>query len=296
MDKRNVLMAATALTGAMGSEVAQAQQPGPQPPQAPAGVIGTAAAVNPAARSLTGTPRVLFVGNQLRQNERITTDAAGQAHIMFLDQSALTIGGNSDVTLDRFVYDPARDTGQLTAQVGRGVLRFVGGRISHQGNVEIRTPTATIGIRGAVVMARLLPNGSILIVHVFGSYTRMLFPNGRVVEINRPGYGGVFTGTGDGAIRPMTQQEINQLLADLEGGNGQPTDQNQGQNASGNRPPWTLVPDWLQTQIANWGGLGVGDFRGLDLRRLEELLSQREGANQRLRDYLIQMQIPPTSF
>lgn len=264
----------------LASGVAQAQSP-----------IGITSAVNPAARA---GARLLVVGNQLSQNERIATDAQGQAHIMFVDQSTMSIGPNSELVLDRFVYDPARNTGQMGAQISRGVLRFVGGRISHQGNVEIRTPTATIGIRGAVAFVSLLPDGSLLVMLGFGQYMRLVFQNGQVIEINRPGFGGIFGPGGNGQVRALTQEELNALLAALQGGTLPGSDGNAGRMASGGLPPWMLPPDWLSQQVGNWGGLGVGNYRGLDLRQIEQWLAGQDGANQRLNGQLLEIPICTT--
>jgi hypothetical protein len=64
----------------------------------------------------------------------------------------MTIGPNSDLTIDEYVYDPSANTGKLAATLGKGALRFVGGQISHNGDAEIKTASALIGIRGGVMM------------------------------------------------------------------------------------------------------------------------------------------------
>lgn len=70
--------------------------------------IGVTAAVNPQA---SGQPpsqqrRELRVGVNVVANARIVTTAEGQVQMLFRDESAFTIGPNSDVVLDEFVYDP----------------------------------------------------------------------------------------------------------------------------------------------------------------------------------------------
>lgn len=271
---------------ALGTAPALAQNP-------PA--IGTAAAVNPAARANIGAtpPRVLVVGELLRASERITTDAGGQAHVMFRDQSTITVGPSSEIVLDRFVYDPARGTGEMGLQMSRGVLRFVGGRVSSSGGVEVRTPVATIGIRGGVAVIELLADGSLLVGFVYGEGVSVRFSDGRVTRVTRAGFGGVFDRLGGGAVRAIEQREFEGVLARLEGGNGPPVDRPLGRLASGNRPPHALLPDWLRRQVTGFGGMGSGDFQGVDARRLEERVSQREGAVQRLRHRLFELGYSP---
>ena len=78
-------------------------------------------------------------------------DDAGM-QLMLLDETVFTIGANTDITVDEFVYDPATGAGQVTASVAKGVFRFVTGNIA-QGNPEdmtINLPVGTIGIRGTI--------------------------------------------------------------------------------------------------------------------------------------------------
>jgi hypothetical protein len=112
--------------------------------------VGAAAAVKP---SSTGTPpggsaRTLQVGSDIVAQERIDTTASGSLQVMFLDKSTLTVGPNSNLVIDQFVYNANAGTGQFAANLTKGALRFVGGQISHTNGVTINTPAATIGIRG----------------------------------------------------------------------------------------------------------------------------------------------------
>ena len=54
------------------------------------------------------------------------------------------------MTVDEFVYAPAQREGRLSTRLARGTLNYVSGAIArHQPeNVQVRTPTGTIGIRG----------------------------------------------------------------------------------------------------------------------------------------------------
>ena len=165
MDKKELWVALSALTvAASGADSASGQER--------AGVAGT---VNP---SVKGQPqgdktRVLFVGSDIFRNEVIRTDASGLAHLMFLDQSSLTVAPNSEVVIDRFVYDPDSDTGELTMSVTKGVLRFVGGALSKTGKVNIKTPVGNLGIRGAVALVESKgAEGDTTICLVYGEEVR----------------------------------------------------------------------------------------------------------------------------
>ena len=94
--------------------------------------VGVSGAVNPEATSRPpgGTVRKLVIGQEIVFNERITTEANGQTQLLFLDQSSMSIGPNSDLTIDQFVYDPKTGTGKLAMSATRGLLRYVGGKLS----------------------------------------------------------------------------------------------------------------------------------------------------------------------
>jgi hypothetical protein len=115
--------------------------------------VGTAAAVNPAAqaRSANGS-RTVVIGQAIAHRERIQTASAGSVQLLFLDKTSMTIGPNSDLSIDEYVYDPATNSGKLAATLSKGVMRFVGGQISHAGNAQITTPNAVVGIRGGVAI------------------------------------------------------------------------------------------------------------------------------------------------
>jgi len=58
-----------------------------------------------------GTQRVLRVGIDMNADEKVTTKADDRAHLVFLDGTSLTIGPDSEVVIDKYVYDPEKKTG-----------------------------------------------------------------------------------------------------------------------------------------------------------------------------------------
>ena len=75
--------------------------------------IGVKSAVNPEASGAVpgASTRRLVIGQDVIFNEHITTGPAGQTQLLFLDESSMSIGPNSDLTIDQFVYDPKSGTG-----------------------------------------------------------------------------------------------------------------------------------------------------------------------------------------
>ncbi|MEO0363308.1 MAG: hypothetical protein AAF322_19455, partial [Pseudomonadota bacterium] len=96
------------------------------PGAAPANQIGAVSAVN---ENVDGTPpaadrRRLGLGDDVFADERIESSPIGSGQFLFLDQTSLTIAKNSVLTLDKYVYDPATETGEFSINMTRGVLRF----------------------------------------------------------------------------------------------------------------------------------------------------------------------------
>lgn len=151
------------------------------PALAPAQTVGVTGAVNP---NTTGTPpgasvRTLGTGNDVVFNERITTEASGQADILFVDRSALTVGPNSDLVIDEFVYSPDTGTGKLAASATKGVFRFVGGALSkNPDSVTIKTPAAIVGVRGGVIIYAMNSTGGGTLYFLYGEHASLDTPKG----------------------------------------------------------------------------------------------------------------------
>jgi hypothetical protein len=107
--------------------------------------IGTAQSVKPQAEgSVAGT---LAAGSGVHANETVKTGSSGQAGLRFIDESNLAVGPSSQVRLDKFVYDPNKGTGAVVIEGARGAFRFSSGS-QNKGDIKIKTPSGTLGIRG----------------------------------------------------------------------------------------------------------------------------------------------------
>lgn len=188
--------------------------------------VGVASAVNPQAtgKAPGAAARTLVLGKKVVFNERIKTSANGLVQLLLLDGSAFTIGPNSEVVIDKFVYNPDKKTGEMVANVLKGAFRFVGGRLSKsKGGVTIRTPVATIGVRGGIVSGRVGGGaGAATFNFLFGdemtvgtncgggncAQTRRVFQNGNSVDVG-------FSGQLD--LRPTRRSDIAAMQNALSG-------------------------------------------------------------------------------
>ena len=74
----------------------------------------------------------------------------GKVAISFIDDTRVDVTEHSKLIIDEFVYDPATKTGSLSLKSALGTIRYASGQIakSNPTSVHIKTPTATIGVRG----------------------------------------------------------------------------------------------------------------------------------------------------
>jgi len=92
-------------------------------------------------------------GEQIFIGDRVRSDADGAMQVVLLDETVFTIGPDSDLTIDEFVYDPGGGAGKVGATIGKGAFRFITGKVAQARpeNMTVRTPNATIGVRGTIV-------------------------------------------------------------------------------------------------------------------------------------------------
>ena len=93
------------------------------------------------------------VKDRVSQGNDIVTAPASTLQIMLLDQSTLTVGPNGRLIVDRFIYDPSRRASAVGVSIVKGAFRFLSGKSTHAspGQTSLRTPIASIGIRGTMV-------------------------------------------------------------------------------------------------------------------------------------------------
>ena len=119
--------------------------------------VGVTGAVNPQAvgQAPAGSIQQLAIGENVVRNEKISTFNKGQVQLIFADQSTLTLGENSEIVIDEYVYDPDKEAGSMTATVTTGVLRYVGGKISKKNDVSFLTPSGVVTVRGGIALIKV---------------------------------------------------------------------------------------------------------------------------------------------
>jgi len=149
--------------------------------------VGVAAAVAPSAWGAppAGADRLLATGADLEAGDRLRTDARGSLQVLFQDGSSMALGPDAELTLDEYLYKPEQKGGTLGVSLGRGLMRFVGGAISKENAVTVRTPTATIGIRGGIA---IIESGATTTATLLYGLEMTVEAGGRTVRLERPGF------------------------------------------------------------------------------------------------------------
>jgi hypothetical protein len=90
------------------------------------------------------------VGTRLQTSDIIKTGADGSVGITMDDDSLLSAGPNSVLSLDQYAFDATTNQGRLDTSLNKGTLAVISGRIAKQSPdaMTVRTPTAILGVRG----------------------------------------------------------------------------------------------------------------------------------------------------
>src|SRR6056300_1524086 len=74
----------------------------------------------------------------------------GKVAIEFLDETRVDVTSHSKLIIDEFVFDPNQKTGKLSLKAALGTVRYASGQIAKNSaqTISIKTPTATVSVRG----------------------------------------------------------------------------------------------------------------------------------------------------
>jgi len=113
--------------------------------------------------------RTAGVGQPIYLNDEIKTGPQNRLQILLKDQSVFNIGPNSQLTIDKFVYDPTKP--ELSVNIQKGAFKFVSGKIAsgNPDSMKVKLPNATIAVRGTGVAGDVAPDGASTVVLLHGT-------------------------------------------------------------------------------------------------------------------------------
>ena len=140
------------LAGAAGSSHAQGE---------PVGFVKTVSGeawVVTAGQPVKAQARTaVFLGSQLK------TAKSGALGVTFKDNTMMSFGPDTVLTVDEYLFAPAQGQLKLGARLDKGSLNYVSGVIAKlkPDAVAVKTPTGTIGVRGTQFLAKVdAPSGT----------------------------------------------------------------------------------------------------------------------------------------
>ena len=140
----------------------QYAQNGDNPEEAPIGRIDEAIGEVMATR-VDGTTVPLKVDSPVFQGDILETGTGGAVAVLFIDETEFSLGEDGRMVLDELIFDPTSLEGSSSFTVVQGVFVFVSGEIAanNPDDMEVRTPVATLGIRGTRVAGKAAAEGDL---------------------------------------------------------------------------------------------------------------------------------------
>jgi hypothetical protein len=98
-------------------------------------------------------------GQLVFPTDALRTGPDGRVGVTLMDDTRLSLGPNSEVRLERYVYAPAEGGFGMVLNFVRGVAAYVSGRIAKLApdSIRLETPAAIVGVRGTTVAVRVDP-------------------------------------------------------------------------------------------------------------------------------------------
>ena len=159
-----------------------------------------------AVRKADGTTRAISIGSKIDEGDTVVTERRTYARLKFNDGGEVTLKPESQFKVEKYSYDqsnPKEDN--ATFNLIKGGLRTLTGQIGKRGNqdsYQMKTPTATIGIRGTIYDAQYcqgnscgtvkpglylsVADGSIVITNSEGIRTTLQVKAGQYVYVQSP--------------------------------------------------------------------------------------------------------------
>ena len=96
-------------------------------------------------------------GMHLAARDTLLTAADGSIGVILQDGTRLSLGPNSELAIEEYIFDPGRGNLNLLLKMARGVLTYVSGKIAElsPGAARLETPVGIVGMRGTHFGVRL---------------------------------------------------------------------------------------------------------------------------------------------
>lgn len=97
------------------------------------------------------------VGMPVQESDKVVTASDATVGITFADNSLLSVGPDSVLAIDKYVFDSTTHAGQFDSTLSKGTLAVISGKMVKQSPdaMRVHTPSAIMGVRGTEFIVRV---------------------------------------------------------------------------------------------------------------------------------------------
>lgn len=121
-------------------------------------VIGYVKTVKGDALVINGSQQTKAeVGTPIAAGSKLKTGANSSMGVTFKDNTVMSFGPNTELTVDEYLYAPNKGKLKLGATMAKGTLAYLSGAIAKikPDAVSVKTPNGTIGVRGTYFVLKI---------------------------------------------------------------------------------------------------------------------------------------------
>lgn len=178
------------------------------------------------------------LGSGLIKHDQIITQASSKVQVVFQDDTIVTIGKNSQFSIDEYIAQGSESEAKLS--LVNGAIRTITGRIGkvNPQKFQVKTKTATIGIRGTNFIVIVTPGEDDVVACTLGAITvtgngaPFDVPSGFMTRVNPKG--------DVQSVEPFESNELGQLL---DGAFGESTLRGSGNAEVSDETASTITPE-----------------------------------------------------
>ena len=143
--------------GMVAAASAQTMAPGAPAPLSAVGTVKTLS--GQAFLDFNGQRTAAAPGLPVYLGTRLVTDSSGSLGVVFRDETVMSIGPDTQLVIDQYLFAPRLGQLGLVVSLLRGTLNYVSGQIAklRPDSVNVNTPTGMIGVRGTQFVVRVDP-------------------------------------------------------------------------------------------------------------------------------------------
>lgn len=96
-------------------------------------------------------------GMEIQRADLVKTDRHGTIGLVFSDDTRITMGPNTEIAVDDYMFEPVEKKLSFVLRLIRGTVSFLSGQIAKLSpeSVQVVMPAATIGVRGTHVLIKV---------------------------------------------------------------------------------------------------------------------------------------------